>query len=76
MLFGDAKAFVGNIVKELSGNSGGLYREIRVENEFTDGDGTKASLKQGAEVDVIVEADPDAIVTKPTTSDKGNTEKP
>ena len=23
MLFGDAKAFVGNIVKELSGNSGG-----------------------------------------------------
>jgi len=51
-----------------------LYREIRLENELTDGDGAKASLKQGAEVDVIVEADPDATVTKPTTSDKSNAE--
>lgn len=42
-----------------------LYREIRVENELTDGDGTKASLKPGAEVDVIVEADSDATVVKP-----------
>jgi len=52
-----------------------LYREIRVDNEITDGDGAKASLKQGAEVDVIVEADSDATLTKPTTPDKGNTEK-
>ena len=42
-----------------------LYREIRVENELTDGDGTKVRLKQGSQVDVIVEADPDATVTKP-----------
>jgi len=33
-----------------------LYREIRVENQLMDGGGTKARLKQGAEVDVIVEA--------------------
>lgn len=52
-----------------------LYREIRVENEFTDGDGAKASLKQGADVDVIVEADSDATLIKPTMPDKGNIEK-
>jgi len=51
-----------------------LYREIRVDNEFTDGDGTKAGLKQGAEVDVIVEADSDAMLT-PTTSRTSNVEK-
>ena len=47
-----------------------LYREIRVENELTDGDGSKASLKPGAQVDVIVEADSDATVKKPPTSQK------
>ena len=52
-----------------------LYREIRVENEFTDGDGTKASLKQGAEVDITVEADSDAMLTKPTMPTKSNIEK-
>jgi len=52
-----------------------LYREIRVENELTDGDGTKASLKQGAQVDVIVEADSDATLIKPTRPDKSNIEK-
>jgi len=51
-----------------------LYREIRVENEFTDGDGAKTSLKPGANVDVIVEADSDAMLMKPTTSDKSNIE--
>ena len=49
-----------------------LYREIRVENELTDGNGAKASLKQGAEVDVIVEADSEATLMKPTTPDKPN----
>ena len=34
-----------------------LYREIRVENVLTDDNGEKASLKPGAKVDVIVEAD-------------------
>jgi len=42
-----------------------LYREIRVRNELTDGDGEKAALKEGAEVDVIVEADTNATVKKP-----------
>lgn len=52
-----------------------LYREIRVENELTDGDGAKARLKEGAEVDVIVEADSDATLVKPTTPDKSDIEK-
>ena len=53
-----------------------LYREIRVENELTDGDGTKASLKQGAQVDVIVEADSDATLMKPTTLEKSHLPRP
>ena len=52
-----------------------LCREIRVENELTDGGGAKASLKQGAAVDLIVEADSDAMLMKPTMADKSNTEK-
>ena len=48
-----------------------LYREIRVDNELTDDAGEKASLKPGAEVDVIVEADSDATVKKPSASAKG-----
>jgi hypothetical protein len=47
-----------------------LYREIRVDNELTDDAGEKASLKPGAEVDVIVEADSDATLKKPPTSEK------
>lgn len=35
-----------------------LYREIRVPNTLIDGDGRKVKLKQGAEVDVTIEADP------------------
>ncbi len=42
-----------------------LYREIRVENVVTDENGEKASLKPGAKVDVVVEADSDATVKKP-----------
>ena len=52
-----------------------LYKEIRVENELTDGDGTKGSLKQGAQVDVIVEADSDAMLSTPPTADKSSTEQ-
>jgi hypothetical protein len=52
-----------------------LYREIRVENELTDDQGEKVSLKPGAEVDVIVEADSSATLKKPPTSDKSKTEK-
>ena len=45
-----------------------LYREIRVENVVTDEKGGKASLKPGAEVDVIIEADSDATTKKPENS--------
>lgn len=42
-----------------------LYREIRIDNEVTDENGAKAQLKEGAEVDVIVEADSSATLKKP-----------
>jgi hypothetical protein len=42
-----------------------LYREIRVENELSDENGEKARLKQGAEVDVVVEADSSATLKVP-----------
>ena len=47
-----------------------LYREIRIENTLTDENGEKVRLKPGAEVEVTVEAPPEA--TTPTTpkSDK------
>jgi hypothetical protein len=43
-----------------------LYREIRVENTLENATGEKVRLKQGAEVDVIIEAPPDAVEKKPT----------
>jgi len=42
-----------------------LYREIRVENVVTDEKGQKASLKPGADVDVVIEADSNATTKKP-----------
>jgi hypothetical protein len=42
-----------------------LYREVRVENEVTDEHGEKATLRLGAEVYVIVEADSNATMKKP-----------
>jgi uncharacterized protein YfaS (alpha-2-macroglobulin family) len=42
-----------------------LYREIRIENEMTDENGDKVRLKQGAEIDVILEADSSATLKKP-----------
>ena len=35
-----------------------LYKEIRVENTLKSPDGKPVSLKEGAQVDVIIEADP------------------
>lgn len=35
-----------------------LYREVRIENRLTDEDGREVKLKQGAIVEVTVEADP------------------
>jgi hypothetical protein len=34
-----------------------LYKEIRIENALQDEDGNEVALKEGAEVDVTVEAD-------------------
>ena len=42
-----------------------LYREIRVPNALTDEKGRKRALKEGAPVDVILEADSDATLKKP-----------
>jgi len=35
-----------------------LYRELRIENTLVDENGEKVSLKQGAEVEVTIEAEP------------------
>ncbi len=37
-----------------------LYREIRIENKLEDEHGKKVKLKEHAEVNVVVEADPKA----------------
>ena len=41
-----------------------LYQEIRIENALTDEDGNEVRLKKGAEVEVTVEAEKDAITPK------------
>ena len=41
-----------------------LYREIRIENTLTDENGREVSLKVGAEVEVTVEAPPEATTVK------------
>jgi len=40
------------------------YREIRIDNTLTDEKGRKVGLKEGAEVNVIVEADPEDTTPK------------
>ena len=47
-----------------------LYREIRVENVVTDAEGNEARLKQGADVDVVVEADSDATLKQPDVDER------
>lgn len=42
-----------------------LYREIRIENALTDDHGEEVRLKEGAQVDVNIEADTDATLKKP-----------
>jgi hypothetical protein len=41
-----------------------LYREIRIENTLTDEHGNEVRLKKGAQVEVHVQADPEATVPK------------
>jgi hypothetical protein len=39
-----------------------LYRELRIENTLTNQKGDKVHLKRGAEVEVTVEAEPEATI--------------
>ena len=41
-----------------------LYQEIRIDNTLTDEDGTEVKLKEGAKVEVHVEADKEATTPK------------
>jgi hypothetical protein len=41
-----------------------LYKEIRIENTLEDEHGHKVKLKEGAEVDVVIEADADSTEPK------------
>ncbi len=41
-----------------------LYREIRVENTLQDAEGNPVGLKEGAEVEITIEAGPEAITPK------------
>jgi hypothetical protein len=41
-----------------------LYAEIRVENTLTNEKGQEVALKQGAQVDVTIEADPKDTIIK------------
>jgi hypothetical protein len=41
-----------------------LYRELRIENTLTDENGDMVRLKQGAEVEVTIEAEPGATIPK------------
>lgn len=41
-----------------------LYRELRIENTLTDEKGHKVRLKQGAEVEVTIEAELGATIPK------------
>src|ERR1700722_8847994 len=47
-----------------------LYRELRIENTLTDENGKAVSLKQGAEVEVTIEAESGATTPKPPQSDE------
>jgi hypothetical protein len=49
-----------------------LYREIRIDNTLTNDKGEEVSLKQGAHVEVTVEAEADATTPK-NGSDKAPT---
>ena len=48
-----------------------LYKEVRIDNKLTDEKGDEVHLKEGADVDVTVEAEPDAT-TKPQKKAQGS----
>jgi hypothetical protein len=41
-----------------------LYRELRIENILTDENGREVRLKPGAEIEVTIEAPPEATIPK------------
>jgi hypothetical protein len=41
-----------------------LFRELRIDNALEDEQGQKVKLKEHADVDVVIEADPKATVTE------------
>lgn len=47
-----------------------LYQEIRIDNTLTDKNGEEVRLKKGADVEVTVEAEPEATTSKPKTKNK------
>ena len=48
-----------------------LYRELRIENTLTDENGDQVRLKQGAEVEVTIEAEPESTAPKSEGKDRG-----
>jgi hypothetical protein len=48
-----------------------LYRELRIENTLTDENGDQVRLKQGAEVEDTIEAEPDSTAPKSEGKDRG-----
>lgn len=52
-----------------------LYREIRVPNMLENEDGEKVKLKEGAEVDVKIEAEP-VVTTKSDAGEPDETPQP
>jgi hypothetical protein len=55
-----------------------LYREIRIDNTLEDEQGDKVKLKEHADVDVVIEADPKATVpeSEKSTSEALGPESP
>jgi hypothetical protein len=45
-----------------------LYKEIRIENSLKDANGNDVALKEGAKVEVTVEAEPEDTVVKKNTA--------
>ena len=48
-----------------------LYKEIRIENTLHDENGHSVKLKEDADVDVVVEADPSATVPAKSATPSG-----
>jgi hypothetical protein len=53
-----------------------LYKEIRIENTLQDEEGQKVSLKPGAQVDVTIEAEPEATQPKRSAPSKSDEAEP